>query len=92
MKKVMWKYLLKLQDTQRIKLPKYAEIRSVGLDPQQELCFWALVNPDVPAEQEVMIYIYGTGHTIPADLVSSLTFLGSVLQGNCVWHIFAKQP
>lgn len=64
-------------------LPAGYVILSVGLDPAGDVCVWARVNPAHPKEA-VEFRIIGTGQPVDARLA----FLGTVLQGPWVWHIF----
>lgn len=86
----IWKYELKPQRVNKLMLPAGAQVLSAGLDPQGEVCVWALVRPDLPKTQAVRIYVYGTGHDVPLDNSDRVRFLGTVLMPGLglVWHVF----
>jgi hypothetical protein len=70
------------------------EIISVGLDPHGDLCAWALVEPDDPANPDMQVdfYVVATGQPLPFRQEYS-AFLGTVLQGEYVWHVYiANKP
>jgi len=87
MNNTIWKFPLEVTDHQSVVMPQGAHALSVGLDPQGQLCLWALVDPELdllPLE----VVIVGTGHR--SYLIEHLRFLGSVVQGSFVWHVFVE--
>ena len=83
----IFKYPLRITDTQRVKLHREAQILSVQFQ-NGELCAWVRVNPSAPA-MEVDFDIFGTGHPIPASYPG--TFVGTVQHGGAlVWHVFFR--
>lgn len=88
--KRVYKYELKLEDNQILKLPKGARILDVRTQGDSENPFlWALVDPDEKETEEVVLLIRGTGHDIEMgdmDLVhiSSYRMYG----GSLVYHVF----
>ncbi len=85
--KTVYKYELQLTDHQRITVscaglsdPIYA-----GLDPNGKLCIWCLVQTHATLTETYDIYIVGTGNPIP---IEAKIHLGSVVQGQFVWHVF----
>jgi hypothetical protein len=88
----IWKENFNLADKFSLKMPKGAEILSVGLDPRGALAVWFINfndNPDETEEDYVArcFLMLGTGHPFPVDR-SKLNYLGQVQQGPFVWHIF----
>lgn len=85
--KTIYKYPLILEGRQTLALPL---MFFTPLDVQfqgDQLCLWALVEPDSQTFT-VDIYIYGTGQTIPG---LPGEYLGTVQQGQFVWHVFMKR-
>lgn len=86
--RTIYKYPLQLTESQVLSLPSSAKPLSVQLQGDQ-LCLWADVPPSgrFVVEKEVVISVVGTGHPIPPGAVN---YLGTVQQGNFVWHIYAS--
>lgn len=84
--RTIYKYPLDLTDSQILHLPSSAKPLSVQLQGEQ-LCMWAEVNTGVGGRKEVVITIVGTGHPIPPGAVH---YLGTVQQGQFVWHVYAS--
>jgi hypothetical protein len=80
----IYKYRLKIADTQQIQMPEYAEVIHMGLDPLGDPCLWARVNPEYPAAL-VDIFVVGTGCNVPER---AKIYLGSIKQDQFMWHIF----
>lgn len=85
MKRVIWKYVLKLTDEQRIRMPDEAEVLSFQMQAGQ-LCIWCLVNPEA-GEVNRAFKIHGTGHH---NIMPYEKYVGSVVdeQTASVWHLF----
>ena len=79
----IYKYPLELNDAQMVLLPPNYKILHVG-EQNRQLTMWAAVEPS-PEIVEVMIEIIGTGNDYNPE---GKTFLGTVIQGEFVWHIF----
>ncbi len=82
----IFKYLLKNETHQEIEVPAFAQILTVQVQGDQ-LCLWALVNPDLHSKSKLSIGIYGTGHALPdrpGAYISTVQMLG----GDLVFHIF----
>ena len=82
--KTIWKYPIDLDDRQRIRFRKGAQILKANMQGEQ-LCIWALVDSEAKEEYRE-IAIFGTGHEIPEDL--NLKFISTVANPPFVWHIF----
>lgn len=61
------------------------DLLSAGLDPVGALCVWARVDTTMPLTS-VKFQVIGTGQDTASTL--NATFLGTVLAGSYVWHVF----
>ena len=84
---VIYKYPLDVTGEQAINMPMGAEIRHVG-DQHGVLTLWAEVNPNLPNRTKVII-VRGTGQDFPPDKRD--VFLGTVIMGVFVWHVFERR-
>ena len=84
--KTIWKYPLKVEGEQTIKMPAGSSLLCVKTQYDRP-CLWAMVDDSAPME-DVRILCYGTGHRV--DESSLLTYLGSVMlrESNFVLHFF----
>lgn len=87
----IYKYPLRVTDTQYVGLPIGAKILKVA-NQNEELCLWAIVDVHEPKIQPRAIRIFGTGHVMPPR-TNALTFIDTVLMsgGSLVWHIFEQE-
>lgn len=85
MDRTIYKYPLTVADRQEIRMPDGAQILCVQVQRGMP-CVWALVDPAAPQARKA-IYIYGTGHAIPAD---PGRYIGTfqVQGGDLVFHVF----
>lgn len=92
----IWKKHLELADRQVISLPQGAKILTVARQGEQTdsegrgtANLWARVEPDRMSEDRI-IRIFGTGYSIPEELV--LDYLGAVMYqgGSIVFHYFEE--
>lgn len=81
---VIYKYVLRLIDTQKVAIPSKALVLSVQ-EQRGEICLWALVETEDP-KVVWTVDIYGTGTPIEKDG----TYLGTVQMETFVWHIFKR--
>jgi hypothetical protein len=82
----IWKYKLRIDDEQVIKMPASSIILSAH-EQDEELCVWAWVDKDRPLGN-VTFSIHGTGN--PMGKVAG-DFVGTVLMTNgLVWHVFTN--
>ena len=58
-------------------------IRAVGVQRPSEICLWAEVPDDGPIEPHAFRVI-GTGWDVP----DPGTYLGTVFEGQFVWHVY----
>lgn len=86
--KRVYKYKLRIEDLQTIKLPSFAQILTVQLQ-KTNLCLWALVDPDETGEDLRTIEIRGTGHNMPE---TERKYLGTfqMMAGDLVFHVFER--
>ncbi len=84
--KTIYKYELTDRTTTPVQIPRDFEILSIGLDPQDIVCVWVLVDTLTPT-QEGTFLTFGTGWELPDD-IKSKTFIGTVKTGMFIWHIF----
>lgn len=86
--RTIWKFTLATRNEAGIfKVPEGAHFFYAGQDPSGELCAWAYVNTAEP-EVHRRIAVVGTGQPFPFE--SGADFLGTVVEGPYVWHIFAE--
>lgn len=86
MKKVVYKYKLQLTKViQEVVLPLGAQILCIKMQ-NDELCMWALVDPDQTYNEVVKIRCAGTGHEITEDAEYIDTVM--LLDGELVFHFF----
>lgn len=83
MKKI-FKYDLSLRETQEFDVPGFCYFLSVHKQGDS-ICLWAMVD-DFSVTQTAKIRIVGTGH--PCDDVVEARFIGTVVDGSFVWHVF----
>ena len=82
----IYKYPLMAQ-VNKIEMP-LATILSVGLDPNNIPCIWAIV--DTNSEKETRIFeLFGTGWPLD-DVIEEyhMYFLDTIKEGLYMWHVF----
>lgn len=79
---VIWKQTLVVMEHQKVVMPANAQVLYADLQDDQ-VCLWYLC--DGPPSVTWDIVICGTGHLVPRE---PRQYLGSVLQGRFVWHIW----
>lgn len=85
---VIYKYPLKMLRLQSVEFPAGAKILSVA-NQNGTICLWAsILNPDPDAAtRRREIEIIGTGDQVSK---ADRTFIGTVLVGAYVWHVFER--
>lgn len=80
--------MLPLALSQAIEMPAGAQILHVGVQMEQIVCIWALVDENAPMEERSFAVV-GTGHPVPENTAH----VGSVLMhgGAFVWHVFEHE-
>ena len=88
--KTIWKYGLKMVDSQEINMPEGAEILTVQTQFDMP-CIWALVDPKAKIEQRFFV-IYGTGHDIYFDMGVKRKYIGTfqIMKGAGIYHLFER--
>ena len=87
MKKVVYKYKLQITKViQEVVLPLGAQILCIKMQ-NDELCMWALVDPDQTCDEVVKIRCAGTGHMIEEDVEDYIDTV-MLLDGALVFHFF----
>jgi hypothetical protein len=86
--KTIWKFGLEIVDSQRISMPRGAEILSVG-NQRDTLCMWASVDAEAPLVNRCF-EIRGTGEKIPHSVGNPRKFVGTVIMEPFVWHVFER--
>lgn len=89
MKKVIWKFPLKVTDVQDVEIPHGSILLSVQTQNETP-CLWVLVY-DTEAEKEVIrLRTIGTGNPISDDNFDPKDFLGTyqIDNGSFVGHVF----
>lgn len=85
------KYPIFLTDHQRVALPAGATILTVQF-LRDDLCLWAIVDPNQRTTVPVTILIYGDGH--PMDALphgDRLDYLATVQHDTFAWHVFRQR-
>lgn len=80
----IYKYPIRVTDFQEVMMPKGAKILSTEFQ-NAALCIWAMVDTEAEDEPRV-IEIHGTGN--PVCPTNKREFIGTVLMGPLVWHVF----
>jgi hypothetical protein len=84
--RTIYKYELKIVDLQEIELPVGANIISAQVQ-NGKVYVWAIVNTELTPEFRTII-IYGTGNPMYGYSPTTHNFIGTVQDGQYVWHIF----
>lgn len=91
MKKTIWKFPLQVTDIQTIKLPAYYELLTIQAQGE-EVCLWALVNPQEESRHSCTIEIFGTGNPVHYDMGVERKYISTfqLLGGKFVGHAFER--
>lgn len=89
MKKQIWKFQIKIGNTQ-VFMPNGAEVLSAQLQVDY-IQLWALVDPLKTIEPKYF-EVFGTGHDIYCDMGISRKFISTVQMNNgaLVYHVFER--
>ena len=71
-----------------IQMPNSAKILSVGVQGES-LMLWAEVDPE-RSEYARLFEVFGTGHKILSDMVTSREFIGTAFMSDLVWHVYER--
>lgn len=86
--KTIWKFPLRVDDTQFVPAPAGAEVLSVQVQGGAP-CVWAIVDPDAP-RSGFTIQMRGTGH--PLGSVGTYVSTFQIYDGALVFHAFVAYP
>lgn len=81
----IWKFELKKDRTQLVKMPEKSEIMDIQMQ-NGKLVMWAMVDPE-SENIEVKINMYGTGWETNDNAIKD-EYLATVQDGDFVWHLF----
>ena len=86
----IWKYTLgNTGVVQNLSMPEGAKILRAQMQ-HDAICIWALVNEDAPHETRGFV-IYGTGHTMRAEVTHKFIDTIQMLNGSLIFHVFELQ-
>lgn len=86
--KTIWKFSLDVTGSQRIEMPKGAQILTVQSQHDQA-CIWAIVDVCDGCETEMRTFeIHGTGNPLPQEPGIDRPYVGTFQQSPFVWHLF----
>lgn len=89
--KTIWKYELRIDDTQNVAMPMGAEILSVQTQAGV-ICLWTLVDPALSRLTRIF-EMYGTGQSIPEPRDNWMRkFIATIQTGPLVFHVFETYP
>lgn len=90
MTSIIWKYPLRIDDVQTLKVPVDAVPLAVKVQygvPH----IWVRCSPGLP-QTEQDIRIYGTGNPIPDEANQSEEYVDTILHEGFVWHVYWVVP
>lgn len=85
MTNTIYKYPLALGLT-TVHLAKGAKILTAQVQGD-EVCIWAIINPEITEKEKRIFYVVGTGATLP-DSVSFNNYISTVQYQHYVAHVF----
>ncbi len=74
---------------QTILVPNNFEILSAA-NQDGNLCLWLLVDSTASADKVLYIEIIGTGNPVLNEMGVGRKFIGTVIVGPFVWHVFER--
>lgn len=75
----------------KIEMPMPLRPMKVGLDPQGNLCLWAMIDNETRPEPH-FFFVCGTGWDIPIKAIDNgQIWIGTVNAGSYVWHVIALE-
>lgn len=85
----IYKYPIKITDTQKVKLPINAEILTAQMQGDT-LCLCAKVHEGNTSMEERTIEVFGTGHPMSDD---ARRYIGTTQMhgGALIWHVFERE-
>jgi hypothetical protein len=88
----IFKYQLKVTDSQRIMLPYGSKVLSVE-NQKETIVMYAIVDEEQEHMANIGVRIAGTGHKIEQHIIMDYRFLGTVkmLNGDLMFHVFVEE-
>lgn len=84
---VIWKYPLKVEDTQTLTIPTNGKILSIQTQDRVP-CMWVLLDErDCCLLNKRTFHIHGTGNSLPSSINEDV-FIGTFQLGYFVGHVF----
>lgn len=89
MDQTIWKYPLRVKETETFLMPRGAEILTIQVQNETP-CIWALVDPNETYQDERKFEIHGTGNPILLNDSTKRKYIGSfqLMEGQLVFHLF----
>lgn len=84
----IWKFPLRITDSQEIKIPDGAQILSVQVQDGQP-CIWALLDETAKTYSR-KIGMFGTGHPMPKEFAGKYIGTYQLRNGDVVFHVFEE--
>jgi len=86
---VIWKFPLLSAESQKIVMPKGAQILSIGTQDGYKMSVWAMVDTETVRVQRCF-RIFGTGHPILLNEHEVVNFVGTVMLDGLglVFHVW----
>lgn len=83
----IFKYKIEVGSNE-IRMPRYAKIISAGLDNNDDMCIWAIVNEEREKEKRVIL-VTGTGWSIGEfkENGRGVGFIGTIRKDPYMWHV-----
>lgn len=83
----IYKYKLEIRDNQTVNMPHGSKILTAQVQGD-DVCLWALVDPDQSLTDDRKIRIHGTGHLIKgADKLKYISTI-QMHDGRLIFHVF----
>jgi hypothetical protein len=87
---LIWKFVLEMQDSQRIEMPEGAQVLTVQTQGQRP-CLWAVVDIFDGSLTEMRTFeIHGTGNLIENGSIINQRYIATFQQPPFVWHVFER--
>ena len=88
--KTIYRYTLNTPGPCSICTYRNCEILDVGIDPRGMLSVWIMVDTKEPMDNQLQLYIAGTGWDFLPDNLHFPVHVGTVRQGEYMWHVFKE--
>lgn len=86
--KRIWKYQVPIIDRPSMQLSLGAKVLHFAVDQHGEPTLWILIDDEQALELREF-RIFGTGHVIPEEDLTTLGFIGTAMDvRGLVWHLF----